>query len=432
MQETILIVDNRKEQCYKNKRHLENAGMNVLIASDLQIVGMLIAETEPDLIIISDGICEKMSEIISKIREHTHNIRPVIVVLSKSNHTQDRIDALNFGADDFVSEPISSGEFIARIQAHLRRHFETETDNVTGLLNQKISFKCLKRVINSKKIWAAMLIEINNFAHYKEIYGELAADKMKQTFGAIAKTALGDDFVGITSDGEFLAITTPLKAETVAKCLVNGFNLAAKKFYSEDDANKGYITLYGDDTAGSKINLVSISIGIISNEYRKITGLKQALHSLISVKNIAEKNNTSSYVYDRPKLFANNTVAIKDYNAKVLIFEPDYALSFLLETGAKMRGFEVMAVSEVEEISEEFIPAVIILDAGSVSELNGIKICRNFKNNPKFKNSNIIMTSVLHDKELILNAGADLYLPKPYEISFIFEWVERLMTKYNS
>lgn len=124
-------------------------------------------------------------------------------------------------------------------------------------------------MINSDKIWAAMLIGINNFGYYREVYGELASDKMKQTFGAIAKSAINDDFIGMTADGEFLVITTPLKAETLASGLVNGFNSAAKKFYSEADADKGYITLFGDDTPGRKINLVSISIGIISNEYKK-------------------------------------------------------------------------------------------------------------------------------------------------------------------
>lgn len=432
MQEVVLILDNRKEQSLKNKRILENVGISVFCISECQNLGMFLTEIEPDLVIVSDKVCENPSELISEIRKHNVNVRPVIIALSKSSHMQDKIDTLNAGADDFISEPINQAEFLARIKAHLRRHFETETDPTTGLVNQKISFKYLKRTINTQKIWAAMLIGINNFDYYKEIYGELASDKMKQTFGAIAKNAIGDDFIGMTADGEFLVITTPLKAETVANVLVNTFNSAAKKFYSESDADRGYITLYGDDTPGRKINLVSISIGIISNEYRKITGLKQALHSLLSVKKIAEQTQESSYVYDRPKIAADNSVCIKDYNARLLIFEPDYALSFLLETGAKMRGLDVKAINSVEEITDDFIPAVIILDAGSADELKGIEICRNFKNDTRFKNSNIIMTTVVHEKESILSSGADLYLPKPYEIPFLFEWVERLMNKYNS
>jgi len=432
MREAVLIIDNRKEQALKNKRILENTGAEVFIADDIENAIFYLSDKEPDLVIISDNVADNLSETIRQVRSHNVNLRPVVIVLSKSSHLQDKIAALNAGADDFLSEPIASGELTARIQAHLRRHFETETDSVTGLVNQRLSFRYLKRVINSQKIWAAMLIGINNFNQYKEIYGELASDKMKQTLGAIAKTALGDDFVGMTADGEFIAITTPLKAETIAQGLVNGFNSAAKKFYSDEDAEKGYITLFGDDTPGRKINLVSISIGIISNETRKITGLKQALHSLITVKNIAEQTKTSSYVYDRPKITAENSVEIQDYNAKLLIFEPDYALSFLLETGAKMRGFDVIAVTREEDLPKDFNPAVIILDAGNANELKGLEICRNFKKDTQFKNSHIIMTSVIHDKESILSSGADLYLPKPYEISFIFEWVERLMNKYNS
>ena len=195
MQEVVLILDNRKEQSLKNKRILENVGISVFCVSECQNLGMFLTEIEPDLVIVSDKVCENPSELISEIRKHNVNVRPVIIALSKSSHMQDKIDTLNAGADDFISEPINQAEFLARIKAHLRRHFETETDPTTGLVNQKISFKYLKRTINTQKIWAAMLIGINNFDYYKEIYGELASDKMKQTFGAIAKNAIGDDFI---------------------------------------------------------------------------------------------------------------------------------------------------------------------------------------------------------------------------------------------
>ena len=432
MIQTIIIIDGRKEQSLKNKRILQNLGLEAECTPDFGCAQNILYEKEPDLVIISDSIKENLSEVIRKIRGYNPNLRPVIVILSKSAHMQDRIDVLNSGADDFISEPISQGEFCARISAHLRRHAETETDSATGLYNQRISFKYLKRTISSNKIWAAMLIGINNFNYYKEIYGELAADKMKQTFGAIAKSSIGDDFIGITADGEFLVITTPHKAETVAIGLVNGFNSAAKKFYSENDSKNGYITRFGDDTPGNKIALVSVSIGIISNEYKKISGLKQALHELINTKSIAEQNSGSSYVYLRPQITAENSVQIKDYNARLFVYEPDEALSYLLETYAKMRGIEVKIIKSREEIyEEEYIPAVIVIDAGDSEDLKGIEICQNLKKDAKFKNSNIIMTTAIHDKELVLNSGADLYIPKPYEITYIFEWIERLMNKFN-
>ncbi len=44
-----------------------------------------------------------------------------------------------------------------------------------------------------------------------------------------------------------------------------------------------------------------------------------------------------------------------------------------------------------------------------------------------FGSAKIIVTSISHDKERILAAGADIYLPKPYEVSQLVRWVEQLI-----
>ena len=42
-----------------------------------------------------------------------------------------------------------------------------------------------------------------------------------------------------------------------------------------------------------------------------------------------------------------------------------------------------------------------------------------------------VTTLVIHDKELILNSGADLYLPKPYELSVMFGWIKKFNDNFN-
>ena len=46
------------------------------------------------------------------------------------------------------------------------------------------------------------------------------------------------------------------------------------------------------------------------------------------------------------------------------------------------------------------------------------------KNNVNFVNTKIFVTSTIQDKTAVLNSGADLYLPKPYEISDLIRWIE--------
>ena len=66
--------------------------------------------------------------------------------------------------------------------------------------------------------------------------------------------------------------------------------------------------MHGDDEAEDKVNLVSTSIGVISNKYKKYTDLKQVISSLISTHKLAKYKAESMYVIERPKIGADNGV----------------------------------------------------------------------------------------------------------------------------
>ena len=100
-------------------------------------------------------------------------------------------------------------------------------------------------------------------------------------------------------------------------------------------------------------------------------------------------------------------------------FEKDEALSLLLRTTLELQGYDV--ISTQEEI-ETLHPSILLIDSGD--DMKGLELCRQLKNSQEFYNAKIIATSVHHDKTVVLNSGADLYIPKPYEISTIIKWVE--------
>ena len=97
-------------------------------------------------------------------------------------------------------------------------------------------------------------------------------------------------------------------------------------------------------------------------------------------------------------------------------------------------GYEVKYVNEFSDIftsTEDYIPAVIILDAGDAETLEGLAYAQKIKKDKLLSRAKIILSSVLHDKTKILNAGADLYLPKPYELSVIFHWLDKFVKEVN-
>ena len=431
----VLILDKRKELPAKYKKIIETNGVSVLCASSFETGLEILTEYEPDMVIVSDSLDMQPADAVKRLRMMSYPSRPCIVALSKSAELQDKLDVLDAGADDFLSEPIESDEFKARINAHLRRHFENMISEVTQLPDANSALKILKRTIAQNKKWAAMLVKINEFEAYKEIYGELASDKMLQTYTAIINSALDEnDFLGELTDGEFLVLTNPLKAEHIASFLVYAFEAIVDKFYSEEDAKSGYIILHGDDNAGKRISLVSTSIGIISSEFQTYTSVNAALNALFATGKLARLNTKSSYVVERAKISADNAVLNRDYNNKILILEPDEALNYLLKTTGEMQGYQVASAQDYDiamNLVKTFAPALIVLDAGEVDTLKGLELCRKLKKDEKYKGIKIVLSTIVHDKKMALNAGADLYLPKPYELLGIFGWIERLVKEFN-
>jgi two-component system KDP operon response regulator KdpE len=88
------------------------------------------ASCNPDVVLLDLGLpdCDGM-EIIKKIR--TWSQMPIIVISARSEDT-DKIDALDAGADDYLTKPFSVEELLARLRVTLRRLHYTQSAEGAG------------------------------------------------------------------------------------------------------------------------------------------------------------------------------------------------------------------------------------------------------------------------------------------------------------
>ena len=92
---------------------------NYLVASSGNEAIMLAVSHKPDIILLDLGLPDMDGvEIIKNVREWS-NI-PIIVISARSEDT-DKIEALDFGADDYITKPFSVEELLARIRVATRR-----------------------------------------------------------------------------------------------------------------------------------------------------------------------------------------------------------------------------------------------------------------------------------------------------------------------
>jgi two-component system, OmpR family, KDP operon response regulator KdpE len=126
MPERILIIDDEAQITRVLRTALSAQGYDVRIANDPQEGLLLFEDWEPDLI-VTDLMMPGISgiEVCQQIRKKTSI---PIIVLSVRDQERSKIEALDAGADDYVTKPFSIQELLARVRAHLRRAPERSVD----------------------------------------------------------------------------------------------------------------------------------------------------------------------------------------------------------------------------------------------------------------------------------------------------------------
>jgi two-component system, OmpR family, KDP operon response regulator KdpE len=115
----ILIVDDEPQILRALRVNLAARHYQVAVAGDGSSALRQAAGWRPDLVVLDLGLPDLDGvDVIHGLRGWT---RVPIVVLSGRAGNQDKIDALDAGADDYVTKPFSIGEFLARIRAVTRR-----------------------------------------------------------------------------------------------------------------------------------------------------------------------------------------------------------------------------------------------------------------------------------------------------------------------
>lgn len=124
----ILVIDDEPQITRVLRASLSAQGYDVRTANDPEEGLRIFKEWEPDLV-ITDLMMPGISgvEVCRAIR--SRGTTPVLV-LSVREYERSKVEALDAGADDYVTKPFSIQELLARVRAHLRRAPERVTQAI--------------------------------------------------------------------------------------------------------------------------------------------------------------------------------------------------------------------------------------------------------------------------------------------------------------
>ena len=126
----ILIVEDEANIRSFIRANLETSDYQVLCAETCSLGMMMYASHRPDLIILDLGLPDRDGlDLIREVRKS--DALPIIVLSARSNE-RDKVEALDLGANDYITKPFGTEELLARIRAVLRSQRHNKENAPSG------------------------------------------------------------------------------------------------------------------------------------------------------------------------------------------------------------------------------------------------------------------------------------------------------------
>lgn len=162
----ILVVEDDRPLARALTRNLEVRGYEVVVAQDGPEAIRQAADHLPDLVLLDLGLpgIDGLG-VLDSLRGWSD---VPVIVLSARGTQEDKIEALDAGADDYVAKPFAMGELLARIRAALRRAAPAEDEAIVETPDFTIDLSVKKVRVRGSEIhltpteWGMVEILVRN------------------------------------------------------------------------------------------------------------------------------------------------------------------------------------------------------------------------------------------------------------------------------
>jgi two-component system cell cycle response regulator len=229
----ILVVDDHEDNIELLRARLEARGYEVFGANDGQAALDQVEHVRPDLILL-DVMMPRMDgmEVVRRLKSNKNLPFIPVIMQTALDSTENKVEGLDAGADDYITKPINFAELEARVNSLLRIKAlqtdlaarERELSDLNDKLRQISLTDGLTQVENRRSLeerlhdmWqhsvrlhepiALVMCDIDKFKSVNDNYGHQAGDSVLKEFAQLLKGEAREiDRVGRYGGEEFLLI----------------------------------------------------------------------------------------------------------------------------------------------------------------------------------------------------------------------------------
>jgi diguanylate cyclase (GGDEF)-like protein len=229
----ILIVDDHEDNIEVLKVRLESWGYKTASAYNGMDALAYVDKTPPDLILL-DVMMPEISgiEVARQIKGNKELPFIPIIMQTALDSTEDKVEGLEAGADDYITKPIDFAELKARLRSMLRikrlqdaleerekellevnerLRYMSQTDALTGLDNRRnLNERIDEMFAHAKRLnepFSLVMADLDKFKSVNDTYGHQAGDEVLKQLAAILKDEAREiDRVGRYGGEEFMLL----------------------------------------------------------------------------------------------------------------------------------------------------------------------------------------------------------------------------------
>ncbi len=285
---------------------LEGQGYPIVLLTEAEQVKTTARRRLPVLVLIdADGQVGESEKLCRALKEDPYTGAIPVAVMS-SRHAAELVARwFEAGADEVITplfEPAEQrsrlGVLIQRTERSLAVHPSTRLPGTTEIERE------FKRRMERQEQFAVCYADIDHFKEFNDRYSYYDGDRVIYLLSRILRDVVKglcpeNGFVGHIGGDDFIFVIQPRYVQAVCSEILDVFDTLIPYQYSPQDRKAGYF--FGKDRRGHlhRVPLMTLSIGVVTNEQRRFQHPAQISELATEMKSYAKTLPGSVFVVDR-------------------------------------------------------------------------------------------------------------------------------------
>ena len=238
------------------------------------------------------AITRNISGAIIRLKSATQEISKGKFDYAPDIHNQDELGELSR----------SFSEMAKRLK--MLEEMYLDTSPLTHLPGGTAIENILKKRIDSGDLFAFCLVDLDNFKAYNDHYGYARGNQVIKNTALIIEEAVknhgtDESFYGHIGGDDFVIVCSIDHYVKICKFIIDRFDQTVGEFYDPKDLGNGFIIRKTRKGVEEKFPIVTISIGVVTNQKRQLKHVVQIGEIAAEAKDFAKSKPGSVYYVDR-------------------------------------------------------------------------------------------------------------------------------------